>query len=154
MVPGDIDEECDLLFTDTSSHRSEADFHINQLVLLLQQSGWLGRCTSSDVKQIPCVDITGVLDDIPDVSIHLKKWKDEIKQQESVIAIAHRNALNPDEQCTFVTACQTETSSAGIAFTSIQSAKKFWVLHLVCPAHLQKHHLLYPKTLVRNQQTM
>ncbi|KIK38548.1 hypothetical protein CY34DRAFT_14983 [Suillus luteus UH-Slu-Lm8-n1] len=89
-----IDEDIEINMSHQPSHQLQEDFHIHQMVLLMQECRWLAQLTMADT--------TGAVDPLCTLSMlcdslgtHLKHWKHEVKNQETAIALMHKNALNP-----------------------------------------------------------
>jgi hypothetical protein len=76
----------------TRTLSSQADFAVNQHMLILQQSNWLNTlnemCQETQTSH-PLPDVTQDL---------LKYWKNVVKQQESTLAHSRRNKGNPSDQ--------------------------------------------------------
>ncbi|KAG2758048.1 hypothetical protein P692DRAFT_20710981, partial [Suillus brevipes Sb2] len=106
LAVGSLDDDIEFDLSRALSRRSEQDFRIQQVVLLMQQSRWLRRrekCLISESDRGISVpdDLaksnidTDVLPQAEKIVLYIKTWKDEIKKQEDVIADSRRNALNP-----------------------------------------------------------
>lgn len=98
-----IDEDIEIDMSHQPSHQPQEDFHIHQMVLLMQECRWLAHHIPK--AQLTTADTIGPVDPPSTLSmLHdsigtcLKHWKREVKNQETTIALTRRNALNPQSQ--------------------------------------------------------
>jgi hypothetical protein len=101
-VMGDNDE-IELNSEQNHPWRCEEDFHIQQVVLLLQQSRWIRASkehgeTPHSTDLPPSCRNEYQFGDLGHLCECLKRWKTDIKRQENVVTDSQRNALNPECQ--------------------------------------------------------
>lgn len=84
-----------------SVHNTQKLFKIQQLLLLLKQSGWLDKQTDIQLGIHVHSGDSGeaqadILDKVVFTDERLRRWKADIKKQELVIAETRKNALDPE----------------------------------------------------------
>ena len=94
------------------SRHLQNDLRVQQVILLLQDAGWLQKCSSYKHPAEPSLGNTNksVTNKLPDLTKErLAGWKKHVELQEAAVATARRNALNPDQQVEIVVDSIAET---------------------------------------------
>jgi len=124
-------EELSLDMKQRSSRGAEQQFRLQQLIMLMQQSGWLKTQLAAPLPQ-PACSLTDLnrnleasfklegteLESGPLSKKQIQEWKDEIKRQEADLAATRRNALNPGQQISEV--ADSGGSESGRAFDGVR----------------------------------
>lgn len=105
-IVGDDDEAAAIDASNPPPKNSEADFQHQQTVLLLQQSRWLGSGITTSMTTPGNLNghngpiVNEVAKELlPEITQPLlKKWARDVKEQETYIFNARRNALDPNNQ--------------------------------------------------------